>query len=330
MARRRGRPTATLLSLASERFHGCEECWEDNAYWWLEDVLKPLRLRVNERKRLMRVLACPRCDSPLRDFHYDRVVGYEANEIRDARRLSQARRRHRDSLTAFHSFLLKYPTLGGLHPVGQQLTKIVKRAKKRTLEPGVWYRARRDEGEVRTADDFMPPDPQQHQLSAGRFNSAGQLGYYLAQASELAAIEVTGERDTTKRVWIAEVKVQQPLRVLDLTIQIFGTIHQQPLVITGLVYSGALSDYGEDRSLPQYRVPQFIADILRCQKVDAIVYTRRRDSGFPNPEAWGTNLVILRSDKLQLEIAAPKQFTWRQVPFSLVTGGGVLLQEVND
>ena len=115
------------------------------------------------------------------------------------------------------SFLLKYPTLGGLHPFGQQLTKFVKRSKKRMLEPTVWYRARVDDGAVRTADEFRPPDPHRHRLSAGRFNSAGQLGYYPAQARELAAIEVTGERDTTKRVWIAEVTVQAPLtRIPDL------------------------------------------------------------------------------------------------------------------
>src|SRR5207249_10021857 len=123
--------------------------------------------------------------------------------------------------------------------------------------------------------------------------------------------------------------VQEPIRVLDLTIQIFGSIEQQPLVINSLVYSGALSDHGEDQSLPQYRVPQFLADILRHQKVDGVLYTRRRDSGFPNPEAWGTNLVILRPDKLHLEISSPIQYTWRQVPFSLADVGGVLLQAVH-
>ena len=107
MARgQRGRRTALLVSLATERFQGCEECWKDNVFWCLEDVLSPLRLRVNERKRLMQVLSCARCDSPIRDFYYDRVVGYERNELRDIQRVRRASYIHGESLNKFHRFLL--------------------------------------------------------------------------------------------------------------------------------------------------------------------------------------------------------------------------------
>jgi hypothetical protein len=153
----------------------------------------------------------------------------------------------------------------------------------------------------------------------------------LAEERELAAIEVTGNRVDKQRVWIARVHVEEPIKVIDLTIQVMGTLDGLPLLLNALVYSGALSDHGDDRSLPQYRVPQFLADVLRRNHVDGILYTRRRDSGFPNPEAWGTNLVILRSDRLQLNIEAPTQHQWTKMPFEFPAHlGGVLLKAVQD
>jgi hypothetical protein len=131
----------------------------------------------------------------------------------------------------------------------------------------------------------------------------------------------------TQMIWIAKVRIQEPLKVLDLTIQVMGNIEQLPLVLNSLVYSGALSEYGEDESLPQYRVPQFVADVLRRQRVDGILYTRRRDSGFPNPEACGTNLIVLRPDNLLLEIEAPVRYKWTDIPFDFPAGiGGVVLK----
>lgn len=325
--RRRGRRTNLLRTLAEDHFHGCEVCWQDDAGWYIEDVLKPLHLRVNERKRLMRVLSCPRCESPIRDYYYDRVVGYEDEEIKDAQRISHYNRKYRPAFNEFHQFLLKHPTLGPIHPFGQILRNAVRRAKKRTLQPAVWFRARM--GKDLKADDLRPPDPHKHRLPPGRFNSAGQLGYYMAQARELAAIEVMGERDTSKPVWIAKVHIRDPIKVLNLGIQTLGQSEKLPLILNGLIYSGVLSDYGDDESMPQYRVPQFLADLLRLHRFDGILYTRRRDSGFPNPEASGTNLVVLRPENLRVQIDAPVLYSWKQMSFDLANLGGIALQPVN-
>jgi RES domain len=329
MRAHRGRPTKKLLGAAQERFHHCEECWEDNAVWYLEDVLKPLRLSMKERKRLMRELQCPHCGSRLRDYYYDRVVGYEDREIRDAQRFARYNNLSRSAFNRFHQFLLKHPTLGGVHPFGQLLRSAVRRARKRTLQPAAWFRARVERGSNLSSDDFLPPDPRKYSLSAGRFNSAGQLAYYVTQAPGLAAIEVMKNRKVAEptalpeTVWIAKVHVRNPIKVLDLTIQAMERTPKLPLVLTGLVYSGALSDYGDDLSKPQYRVPHFLADLLRLHGFSGALYTRRRDSGFPNPEAWGTNLVVLQPESLRVDIETPRRYSWKQTPFGLMCVTGI-------
>lgn len=314
MARRRGRRTKFLRKLAEERFHGCEQCWQGNAVWDLDEVLRPLQLRRNERKRLMCVLTCPRCESPIRDYWYSMVVGYEANEIRDAKRIVRYHKQHRRDFDSFHRFLLKHPTLGGLHPFGQVLGRAIRRARKRTLQPASWFRARIDKGRKLAAVDLQPPDPHIHRVPPGRFNGSGQVAYYLAQSRELAAVEVLNGRQINTPVWVSEIQIRGAMKILNLEIQSLGKGEALPIVLTGLIYTGALSDYGDDESKPEYRVPQFLADLLRERMFDGILYTRSRDSGFPNDEAWGTNLVVLRPGTVDIRVGDPTLYSWREVP----------------
>lgn len=263
----------------------------------------------------MRVLTCPSCESPIRDYWYDRVVGYEANEIRDARRIERYNQKYRQDFNGFHRFLLKHPTLGGFHPFGQLLARAITRARRRRLHPAIWFRAK--EGENLVAADLRPADPLIHPLRAGRFNGAGQLGYYMAQSRELAAVEVQGARQINRPIWVSEIHIRGPMKVLNLEIQTMGNGDSLPIVLTGLIYTGVLSDYGDDESKPQYRVPQFLADLVRERMFDGILYTRRRDSGFPNDEAWGTNLVVLRPENLDIQVAAPVLYSWRGAPMNI-------------
>jgi hypothetical protein len=81
---------------------------------------------------------------------------------------------------------------------------------------------------------------------------------------------------------------------------------------------------------PQYRVPQFLADLVRERMFDGILYTRRRDSGFPNYEAWGRNLVVLRPENLDIHVAAPVLYSWREVPIDISNLNGVEFQPMMD
>lgn len=328
MARRRGRPTRVLAELAEERFYGCEECWENNALWDLDEVLKPLKLTVRERRRLMKALRCPRCEAQIVDYFYDKVVAYEAEELRHAQKLKRYNMTFRPMLTALHAYLLKYPLLGGSHHAGKVLHKAVHRIRPKTLEAGVWYHARHDRGEVPQIKDFLVRDPITQERRAGRFNTFGQTAYYAAVAPELAAIEMTGTRDRDKRIWIAPVRITKHIRVVDLRIQMLGKDERLPLVLSGLIYSGVVSAFTDnDKSLPQYRVPQYIADLLRSRKIEGVLYTRTRDSGFRNPEAWGENLVMLSPELEHVELVSdPVLYCWQQDDFDLFTS--VNLHEV--
>src|SRR5205085_7682423 len=100
--------------------------------------------------------------------------------------------RFRRRFDAFNEFVVRNPLLGGLHPMGITLARAVRRAPSIALEPSVWFRARRGRdipGEP-TEQDVLPADPRKVALGAGRFNSPGQLGYYVADYRETAAAEV--------------------------------------------------------------------------------------------------------------------------------------------
>ncbi len=300
-----GRRTRLLREWAWERFKGCEKCWPDDACVTLEVLLKPLRLHVAERNRLAKVLDCPRCGSSL-DFYYDDVVPFEADELRIVQKQKNYRKKYERQFRLFHEFLIKHPSLGGFHPIGEELNKAVARSKTKVLQPGIWYRARRDKGSILKASDFLPADPRKYELGAGRFNYAGQLGYYVAEEKPTAAIEILGKRTSGDSIWIAGVKLLRNLRVLDLQLIQFGSRTNLPLLLNGLVYSGIISAANEaDKSRPEYRVTQFIADLVRFHRLDGIIYTRTRDSGFPNPEAFGTNLVVLRAFDCSFSVEDP-------------------------
>jgi hypothetical protein len=229
----RTRRTAELIRLSKQRLQACWHCSED-AFWDLDEVLRPLRLRRSERNRLRKALTCPRCDTRLES--YATVIGYERDELQDIRRLERYSAKLKPDFDRFHSFLLTFPALGGFHPFGTVLAKTVRTARAHILKPRQWYRARSDEGLARGLEDFKPPAPQV--TGAGRFNHAGQVAYYLSEAPGLAAIEKTGDRDEAKRVWIARVDLNHSIRVLDLRMHQVGRGARLPLLLNGLIYTG--------------------------------------------------------------------------------------------
>jgi hypothetical protein len=321
----RGRRTTVLIELAYQRFHACEVCCKDKAVRSIRDALNPLKLRRREIQRLMRNLTCPACESPIRDYYYDAVAVYEPEQLRDHRRIDSYLKKYRVLLDSFHAFLLRYPSLGGLHQVGRLLTNAAKRAKVRSLEPSIWYHARPDHGKFPSVDEYLPRNPAKVERRAGRFNHGGQDAYYVAQAPETAAIEMTGTRSPSKRVWISPVRIVRSLKVLDLRIQMCGESEPLPLLLSGLIYQGIISAcVEEDLSYPQYRIPQFIADLLRWKRVDGVLYTRTRDSGFHNPEAFGENLVLLSPKPGDVDLIEEAQlYSWQE------DYGDVLYKSVN-
>src|SRR5579863_8060491 len=135
----RGRTTRRLIELARERFSACDECARE-AYDYLEETLRRLRLSPQEYRRLRLSLTCLRCDRRLNDPYFQRVVAYSAEELRVDRRHQAFVTKHAKRFEAFQRFLLAYPLLGGLHPFGRELAQAVRRARIVRLEPATWYR----------------------------------------------------------------------------------------------------------------------------------------------------------------------------------------------
>jgi hypothetical protein len=236
---------------------------------------------------------------------------------------------HKKEFERFRRFVSDFPGLGGLHPFGQRLAVEVRRAAVTRLDPAPWFRAlpyREGVG----PEYLLPADPRRIALSAGRFNYAGQLGYYIADSPESAAAEaVKGsgtvawlydrdanltDSDVAARmsipleeaqrllknriecedtVLIGVVRVLRPLRVLNICGRLFGARDLHSRILEALVNLGSLREPAGpyDRSCPQHRVPQFIADVVRSRGLDGILYDSSQE--LPgNPESYGRNLVV--------------------------------------
>jgi hypothetical protein len=126
-----------------------------------------------------------------------------------------------------------------------------------------------------------------------RFNHAGQRSLYLAKEAETAAVETFQEHKAkAAKLWLAELSVRRPLRVLNI-----GTGTNQSLLLEILIMSSLLRTPRSKPGFfqPQYLLTRFLADIVRSRRLDGIVYASSQEYPFTF-EARGTNLVILRPD----------------------------------
>lgn len=285
------RRTKELIALAQERFYSCEICRQNDSYDLIDDVLKPLRLRKRERNRLFSCLSCPGCESPVQAGTC--VLALDQSELRRLSLSKRFDRLHVKDLEQFRDFLVQHPMLGAEHPFGRMLAKAVSRAKKTKLEPGSWFRATKDTGET-----VLAPRPRERTARAYRFNQIGQVAWYLGKDVQTAAVEALREPKSNVPFAIQEIDILEAVRVLDLR---FTEIWILGEVIARRFISEPTDD--RDESRPQYRVPQFIADLARRYGFRGIVYRSTCPSAYNNPEALGTNLVLFDPIPQQYKLA---------------------------
>jgi RES domain-containing protein len=203
------------------------------------------------------------------------------------------RQKHARSFKTFLTFLTAYPTLGGLHFVGQQLTDAIKRAKVIMLEPKVWHRSRlyKDEWgnvlEAAAPQDFLWPPPDRINVPAHRWSNEGQAAMYLGDSPTTTTLEaqqdIKDPSDADKRtIWIARIQLVKPIRVVDVRIPFLDDNKFQPTRLQGIIYEGSLRQARNrsDKSNPQYRVTQYIADLVRRRRLDGIIYTSAQELSF--------------------------------------------------
>jgi hypothetical protein len=281
------RRTTELVELAQERFSGCDVCRRDDSYDLIDDVLKPLSLRKRERTRLFRALSCPGCESRVQSGKW--VLGLDRSELRRLSLSKKFDRLHKEELVQFRNFLVKHPMLGAEHPFGTMLAKAVSRAKKAKLAPKPWFRAT-----TNTSETVLGPRSRERAARAYRFNQIGQVAWYLGMDAQTVAVEVLREPKSKVPLAIQRIEILETVPVLDLRVPICGVNPTESWILSEVIARRFVSeptDDGDD-SRPQYRVPQFIADLARRYRFRGILYDSTRPSAYNNPEAWGTNLVL--------------------------------------
>lgn len=281
------RRTRELVELAQERFFGCDVCRHKDSYDWIEDVLKPLKLRKRESGRLFRALTCPGCESRVRSGTF--VLGAGSNVLWRLALSKKFDRLHKEEMEEFREHLLQHPVLCGEHPFSRQLAKAVSRAKKTELEPALWFRATTDANEK-----VLGPRSRERAARAYRFNQIGQVAWYLGKDAQTAAVEALREPKSKVPLGIQKIEILEAIPVLDLRLPLWGDNPTESWILSEVIARRFISEPTEnsDESRPQYRVPQFIAELARRYRFGGILYDSTRPSAYNNPEAWGTNLVL--------------------------------------
>lgn len=282
----RSRVTKHVIDIASDRFYGCEQCRHADAFDCIDDVLEPLRLKLRERRRLFRRLTCPGCESAVPSG--TRVATPSREQVRQAVSFKKFETRYRDDVESFRTFLIRYPMLGIQHPFGQLLANVMKKASKTVLHASHWYRT------VGIEDDDFGPRPQHETISGGRYNQTGQHVWYLSSDEKTAAVEKLRLLKSNCPIKVAKIELLEPLAVLDLRAAIWGNDPTGHWILRNVVDRRFVSEptNDTDKTRPQYRVPQFIADLAHKQRFWGILYDSTRPSPQNNPEAVGHNLVV--------------------------------------
>lgn len=274
------RLTRSLAAAAQERFDACEVCLKNEAFEFIDDVVVPLRLKRRELERLLGRLRCPRCESTVCSGTF--VAATPPEQLRQARMSKRFNSLYRSELEAFREFLIKYPMLGAEHPFGRVLSDAMKRAKETVVEPSDRYHAT-----TYSSTPNFEPRTQSEAIKANRYNQIGQAAWYLGSDEKTAAVEKLRDPKPGKPICIGKIRILESIVVLD-----FRTIGQW--ILRNAAHSGLFSERASETedTRPEYRVPQFIADLARRQKYRGILYHSTRQPAYNNPEVVGHNLVV--------------------------------------
>jgi hypothetical protein len=198
-------------------------------------------------------------------------------------------RLHRHHVEEFRTSLIQYPMLGAQDPFGQLLVKSMRKAKNTVLQPSCWYRA-----VAHTPDPDFEPRSRYETINAGRYNQIGQRVWYLGSDEKTAAVEKLRAPRSGCPLSIGKIELLESLTVLDLRATLGGEDPIGQWILRNVVDRRFVSEPTNDvdKSRPQYRVPQFIADLARQRRFRGILYDSTRPSPQNNPEAVGHNLVV--------------------------------------
>jgi hypothetical protein len=288
------RLTRDLIAIATARIAGCNLCARSRGQIYVEDLCKSLRFTYSEARRVERALICPGCEAG--PALYRTLAEWESDEWRDIQRSSKWELKYSRRLRSLRTYLEETPSLGLLHPFGRYLHESVNKAHLTNVESGLWWRACRvDESNVPPQNSrFEFADPHLVPLNPQRFSHAGQTSLYMASAQETCAWEIL--RRPEGSVWIAGIRLERPIRVIDVRIRLLGT-SKMGCLSAGLRFSDPKD---EDKFPNEYLIPRFIADLARRRpRVDGILYTS-------SIRELCDNLVLIRRVPIKVEAVSEK------------------------
>jgi len=107
-------------------------------------------------------------------------------------------------------------------------------------------------------------------------------------------VEVLRAPKAGQPICIADVRILEAVDVLDLRFVFCGNDGIGHWILRNVVDRRFISEPTSDTDdhRPQYRVPQFVADLARKRNFRGILYDSTRPSAYNNPEAFGHNLVL--------------------------------------
>lgn len=235
-------------------YDGGEIVWVHGNRVFIEYLFDWLEIPEEARDELVERVDCPFCGAGL-SRRMDVGIRFDFERAHD-RRLEEAWDRYEDRLWDFVHHLEEYPFLGASHEVGRQIYEEVDDFPTTVIENQVWHRARSvRSGQKFSSQDLVPPDPDNVQIPAGRYNHPGRAQWYLASEPEAAVAEVTGKNEQI--AWVQDFRIGRLENILDLrswtprdrrAFDEKGELKEFPLIAIALVFSDTLTQRSDTES----------------------------------------------------------------------------------
>lgn len=265
-----------------EEIHGCYNCqpWEGGEPVWIEhksdlyDLLQYHELEDKDTKEALVGFCCPRCGTPL-ESPYDEVSVKTEYDHKVAKIFKELDHDViKEKLVDFNNFIIDFPYLGILHPVGKEIFNCIAEAPTYNIVEETWHRARllNDESRIFNSDEMRTPDPNKVYIKEGRYNHTGQSFLYLAIDQKTSFLEIKKNKENT--CVIQEFIIRDLMNVLDLRFDYSDIPTDVNIIYLALIYNGYLNKISDNKSSwkPEYFIPRFLADAARKYGYSGMLY----------------------------------------------------------
>lgn len=275
--------TSENFELIQSQIISCEYCQgtEDDGSTWiigykidLNELLFENDIQQQERDFIIQQLKCPNCGNP--NFNEYSNVGILYNEIFEFEGdINKAMMIYFHRIDQYTKELAEFPSLALNNQIGKDLFELIKERKYSSgIDPGVYYRCRKADGE-NVLDEYTMNAPPKGYSNQGRYNYEGQSHFYLSAFKETAIQEILQGSNDNIMVWVQKFKIIEPIKdLLDLRWDQIYTNTSLSLLYKALIYSDVLSrkENNQGKWKPDYYFTRFIMDCTKFAGYSGIIY----------------------------------------------------------